>query len=675
MKNRLELYEFWGVSFTSNVGSEFIATCPFCNHNDKRTGNGHLYVNMSGTFQCKSCSKEGSWRTFLKLIFLQRLEKTTDSDLLRMTEETGIPLPILKLKKIAYDSERKAWLHTIIDHKKEVVDIRLYRKNKKEISTASCGYGLAGFDTLIENQNAEVFICGSFRDKLALEWLLWRNGISEKDQLVVATCSENTFRDELVPHFLRRKAIVCYDNDEAGYGVINYATGKATGSRKIEAILKACGGKTNFVVWPEIAPPGFDIRDFVNREKENPVQALKIFQSYIKVAHKDDLGKVHSVLDSPHTNVEFSKIVEKIREVYEVDNYFIDAVKLAFATTYSINLPGKNNVWLFLVGPPSSGKTIICEFFELSERCLWQSTLSSKSLISHYGQSQGLVDVSILARLDRKALVLKDYTEVLSLPETERRQVEGILRGAYEGRVQHPSGVGERDYICEFSILSGVTAAINSVQTAELGERFMRYKMCSTTNIETIQEAALNAQLFGGQTVEDIKVLTTEFMRNNYNIEPKRLLGMLPTWFRQKVIPLARLITHLQSVVKRFQTGYKAGSVMYKPEIIAPTRLTTQLEKLALALTLIQEEPQVSEDTYRLIRTVAFDTVDGYNTDIVKYLIKNPDKNHNEIKEATGINVNGQLEDLSMVGLIEKSREKRYSVTKRTLDFYNRSRT
>jgi len=692
---KLHPFAFWGVHFTENIVDEFIATCPFCLHDDSRTGKGHFYVNKkTGAYDCKSCGTQGGIKQFLKTTYLTALKETNEDHLRKFTKAKGIPLPTLKAEKVAYHSSSNRYFLPVYDIQNNVTDLRNIILGRKEISTGGCNVGLIGLPELLKEENELVYICEGWSDALALRWLLKR---TRNSGIVVATPGANSFKDSWGNLFTGKKCIICYDNDEAGYGFHDKEANKVTGSFKVDARIKNYTESVSFLCWPSLFKKGYDIRELVIEKKKIPETAYKTFISFIKPKHKFDIEGTTEEKETPlfigdkHTAKEkfsLDNIIEIAKDVYQLSPNFINGIKLALATNVSIKIPGNDNVWLFFVGPPASGKTLILGLFETSNKCIWQSTLTSKGLISGYGTGQGApttggaansnsIDPSILGQVNNKCLVLKDFTEILEKHISERNEVFSILRGAYDGRIRKPFGTGFREYICNFGILAGVTPAIRAYDTTSLGERFLYYNIINNPQIaEEVQEKALNAQLLGSKKSKDLQKAVKGFLDIEYDMNGLSLMARIPKWFRDKVKPLGRLVACLRTTVSRFEYGHRQGKLKFIPISEAGNRATIQLEKLALGLCLIENKKEIDEEIYALIKVVAMDTINSFQTEIIKVLAKaNLSQTELQIKAKTRLEyITAYIEDLETLKFVEKNGNKEsYQLTKLIKDLWKRA--
>lgn len=134
-------------------------------------------------------------------------------------------------------------------------------------------------------------------------------------------------------------------------------------------------------------------------------------------------------------------------------------------------------IWLYLVGPASSLKSTILKAMEGAIEVYMLDQLTENTLVSGFKDKKNR-DMSVLPQLNRKVVVMKDFTTILNMRSESRNAIFGQLRGAYDGFIDKGTGVGMIQHRAKFGILAGVTGAIEMLRSAEnvLGERFMYFR-------------------------------------------------------------------------------------------------------------------------------------------------------------------------------------------------------
>lgn len=163
----------------------------------------------------------------------------------------------------------------------------------------------------------------------------------------------------------------------------------------------------------------------------------------------------------------------------------IIAVDYILSIALSNFLPGEHDpLWGWLIGPPGSMKTELLRSFNKHDKTVLLSTLTPNSLISGYERQDGK-DFSLLPKFNGKIVVIKEFTSVIGLPESQLRQIFGDLRGIFDGF--HAKGlgtVGIAAYTSFFSLIAAVTPHIDKFTLVhnDLGERFLSLRICRGRN-------------------------------------------------------------------------------------------------------------------------------------------------------------------------------------------------
>jgi DNA-binding HxlR family transcriptional regulator len=256
---------------------------------------------------------------------------------------------------------------------------------------------------------------------------------------------------------------------------------------------------------------------------------------------------------------------------------------------------------------------------------------------------------------------LKDYTEVLGKPEIERENIIGIMRGAYDGSAERNYGQGVvRKYTSKFTFLSGVTKAIFSHDATAMGERCLRYIMDTTgLDMDKQQAAAMNYSIFGSTKMEAVKQRVAYFLSKQYDFSPENLESLKPDWFTERIIALARLVAIVRTGVSRHENFHRnAGNPIYDPESEDPKRLTVQLQKMALSLSLLEGAKQVTQEVYKTVKRVGIDTMYGRQYVILRNLMNSSKAMRVEdLEKYIKLDREGikhYLEDMELLGLIQR---------------------
>jgi len=182
--------------------------------------------------------------------------------------------------------------------------------------------------------------------------------------------------------------------------------------------------------------------------------------------------------------MKFSQLYRNISEHIYMD-HDPDFLPVVMATALSIQLDTEG-VWLLVLAPPSSGKSMV-SLLSKSSKCVMVSTLTPNSLISGARAEDCFdgKDPSLLPQLDGKIMVIKDASTISSMPKHYRDAIFSQLRSAYDGDMERKAtGLGSREFSSKFAVIIAGTPDFERSRTLEgnLGERFLTFRPSSEHN-------------------------------------------------------------------------------------------------------------------------------------------------------------------------------------------------
>jgi energy-coupling factor transporter ATP-binding protein EcfA2 len=617
---KLSPYAFHGVNFIGTSGVNVYATCPFCQKHSA------FHVNpTTGQFHCASsetrCGRKGNVITFLEQYADHFRDTTSETDWQALSLWRGnIPMVQFRKAGMSYSSLTDSWVLPVRSERGTVQDLRTIRwksKKKKSLGTAGCKAGLFGLDLLAKappTKTKFVYVCEGEWDCIALRWVLGKAG--EKDCIVVAVPGCRTFKEEWVSFFKGHHVIFMYDNDDDG----------EVYSLKHGQRLAGVAETVQYVCWPDSLAAKYDVRDFVVDQvivgKTTCAAALKKLHSLIQKKHKrqdevDVTERTYHQHVRPKSNPTFEETLQVFRKWLRMSKDLEDALLTLFAVVFSNQING-DPLWLFLVGPPGSGKSeLLVSMMRAAETgdVFFQSSVSAKQLISGWKDTRGGSDPSMIPRMIGKTTVFKDWTEMLSGNQQAMEETYSILRGAYDGHVFKPFGNGvTREYHGHFSLLAGVTNIIHGHSTVALGERFLKFQLTpmNMQSTKNVLDAALRGVAHEKAKNEALQEAALKFL--DRDVPTLSIEKAIPAKYWDRIIALAEIVSILRHVVTRdFHDEVKFHQ---SPEV--GTRLVKQLGKFAMAVVYTLGRKTLDEDSYRVVERVAFDTAIGFNLDIVQ---------------------------------------------------------
>lgn len=665
-------------------GNHVYGKCPFCGHKEHK----HkytFYINVNTRcWDCKSCKREGNFQTFLQEILFFSQKNFEGEAALRLQELRGITVETFKRWGVGYNPNNNTYILPIYDIKKEKIYNLYYWKEGVGIrSTASMSPGLFGMFNF--NKQGQIWLCEGSWDALALDEIL--QTLNKIDEVVIAAPSAGVFKSEWTSLFKDRKVNVLYDNDDAGRGRYNKNGVGKSGMLLVHQLLYNVAKELKYIHWPNNYEKGFDVRDlYIKKCNRQAFQAYRILTLYLK----KDPPEVENIQIKEKTkeNNEIMKLDgegmlhEDVYKEYEKYIYVKDrcVIDLMYGAIIANRLSG-DPVWLFMVAPPGGSKTEFILSVDTAPLIYTVTGLSSKTLISGYIGSGG-TDPSLLPMLDGKVLIIKDFTTILKQPKTDKEAIFGILRDAYDGKIDWVFGNGlQRRYIARFGIIAGVTPVIE-IETENdtiLGERFLRYNMPYYTEEENEQKEIIKCAIKNTTNENEIRdsLRKVGFKVLNYNFQQKPIIT---EEIFEKITNLAQWIAVMRGYINRQKY---TELITHKPFVEVGTRIAKQLIKLSTGISMFRRETEISEYVYsKIITKVAQSTVPSKNNIILEYLYKQKEAQQvQEIAKAIGlptITTNITLENLVLLNILERIESKTtkrflYQITNKMRNLIDRS--
>lgn len=245
-----------------------------------------------------------------------------------------------------------------------------------------------------------------------------------------------------------------------------------------------------------------------------------------------------------------------------------DYLAIVYSCFLANRFPG-DSVWMFIVAPPGSAKTEILRSFEKSDEAYFVSSLSGSALISGWKEKEN----AILPKLDKKVLIIKDFSTVLTAPKDTRNRIFAVLRDSYDGFGTAAYATGERKFRAKFGVLAATTDVLEKMRSIQsiLGERFLIVRPTLDDRVQAVEKALDNIpnKLQMRQELADISKSSLESINIYYDpINPQ---------VREQIIKLATALADLRTPVLR---DYRMRQVMQLPKPENPTRIVQQLTQV-----------------------------------------------------------------------------------------------
>lgn len=624
---RLRIFETHGVDFTGESGDQSFGYCPFSGKPDK------FYVNQRTLlWDSKTAHVSGNVHDFLRLTAERYAAALTPELVQRLATDRRLPVEAFDDWGLGWTG--RAYTIPVRNVRGKVVDIRMYALGGPVKSTASASVGLLGSERLATAPAAPVYLCEGEWDAIALRWLLRR---LQKPHVVLAVPGSGTFKPDWVPWLSGRRVHTLYDHDGAG----------ERGEHVVYERLKTSVQLLTFVHWPASFPDGFDVRDWIVKGAVVKPRPKRCWRSLTELFQEqprqtlvpstptgdeddDDIGQERGPESVAPPRESKWKKAPRLSDVHDVFKRWLyldstDGIDIMLATFLSQQIEGEP-VWMFIVGPPGSAKTETLSSLSWMDNAYMTSSVTPHSLISGANWKDN-ADPSLIPKLDGKVMVIKDFTSILSMRDTDKDEIFGILRDAFDGKCGKEFGNGVvRRYESRFTVLAAVTPSIYALSSSHtaLGERFLKFgigdNLVHTHEDEIIDRAITNINRETSMR-DDLADVVQAFLTRRMATTPIPLAALpsLPDTIRAKVIALARFGARMRGSVTR--DTYRHDIVTSRPSAEVATRLGKQLAKLCQALAVLHERTVVGDDDYQLIKKVMLDTIPQRTEDMLRHLL------------------------------------------------------
>lgn len=280
-----------------------------------------------------------------------------------------------------------------------------------------------------------------------------------------------------------------------------------------------------------------------------------------------------------------------------------DLPEIALAAYVCNRLP-MENVWLIVVGPPSSGKTSALNLLTGLQGVISCGSLTVASLLS--GSPKRETNEKSTGGLLRQigvqgVLTFKDFSSVLGQNRDKQQETMAALREIFDGewtRSFGSDGGKTETWKGRVGVIAAATEAIDrhQQQMALMGERFLLFRI--PVNSEQSLRIARRALEEKASCMEDhsrLKKLVCGII-NLVNVPSEPV--DFPSDVNEMIISLAYFVSRCRTGIERNSCSREIESVPHPEE---PARLAKQLKTLFCALILIGNTP---DEAWRKIRRV-----------------------------------------------------------------------
>lgn len=417
-----------------------------------------------------------------------------------------------------------------------------------------------------------------------------------------------SFKSEFVELFKNKKVYICFDNDIRG----------KEGADRVTQLLLVAGVNGAIIDLPDIEK-GKDIGDYFRLG-----HTVQEFRELIVNAKTPELNPDTGTQTTANTEgkllltdpLTYKDVEERVRRFLPNSQ---TALKIVLAIAVSCNYPNPLMLWLLLVGVPSSGKTDIVRLIRNTDLTYYLDNLTQNAFISGERSTKSNKVHDLLPLIDKKCLVIKDWTSIFSLDEKMTKKLLGDLVGIYDKEfTKFSSRRGNVSYTSAFSQLGCITPATLNKHTNYMnmvGPRFLCYTMPSSSYDDENTSYDL---IFSNQDrnllEKEAKLHASSFLAQ---LSQKRLnIGPFDSITKEYLRAAAELMSNCRGIVILQSANFKneAGEDIKYYEVLdvqieEPWRAVQQLIQLAKYLAFVVGKEEIGVEELEIVKEVVISSM------------------------------------------------------------------
>jgi len=665
----LKPYLFHGLELSWKEGdSDAIGDCPFCGKEGK------FAVSIEkGTARCWTCevNPEAKGGGVNHLSFVRKLWEmaqypsgSPEEKELSANRKLAHP-DTLSLWGAVLSPITGEWLLPGYDAKGEICNLYRYTKSltgkRVLLATPELHHGLFGV-AQYDPKKPEVYLAEGPWDGMVLAEALLVSK-EQEDGTLRATSNPNnsllsktnvlavpgcmTFQDAWVGYFSGKRVVLCYDNDHPRQNPnSDKITPPAayTGLKRAVGVLMGCHKppeSISYLKWGEDGfdpdkPHGYDMRDLLTQGKDlaGRIPFLQELLDKIEEAPKEWTVDSHTSKATALGPLECNDLAT-LRLAWRKAMTWTDdldyCLTCMLACCTSTRAAGQDQLWLQVIGPPSSGKTTLSEALGTAREYTFPKDTFSGLTSGYQVDAEGSENMSLVDRLKDKTLIINDGDTLLQL--TNRDKVLSQMRAFYGRNLRTSYGnkmSKDHEGINTTIILCG-TSSLRQLDSSELGERFIRVQIVEDLDEELEDSVGWKIANRADREMAYEANGTMDSMEPPEMVQAKRLTGGYLTYLRQHSQKLLEKVYASEQALRKCQRLAKfiaytrarpSSKQEEKVERELSYRLIAQLVRLAKCLAVVLQKTEVDTDVMQRVHKAAMDTARGRTLSIIQVLYK-----------------------------------------------------
>lgn len=679
--NWLKTFQDHGVNIDSKKATDThaVGQCPFCDRDGK------FYIEQkSGLWQCKTCDQSGNALTFLRQFYDYCIEQDGAGMLLQDNRKLLYQQTIDEwgIRKNPLNDE---WVVPAYSADGKLCQLYRYVQGGNRsllLPTTNMGHYLFGVN-LYDDSKPEVWLGESVWDVMACFEVLrqsrWVESSDGENKLkitgnadvsllsnvnLLATPGCNVFNPAWCRLFEGKRVTLLTQNDHCK---VHPKTQKLIegasyhGMKRMAQILAAAEQPPEVIRWvrwgtcidpegtedPESGyfnsdlKHGYDARDLLSSGGKSILQRVQKLSELIQKVEPmpadwvDGRSKSAIKAGDPEMQCLHCNSYKKLTNAWRVAMHWYDgldkALSVMLACITSTEAVG-DQLWVKIISPPSSGKSVLCEGLSLNKRYTFaKSTLRG----FHSGYDDGTdKNYSPLESMKNKTLITKDGDALLQAPNlgqilSEARDVyDRVSRSSYRTtKSKDWEGLNITWLLCG-------TSSLRALDSSELGERFLDCVIVDQMPEELEDDIGWRVALRADRELSYVADGKVETRDAPEMVKAKQLTGGYVSYLRENAASLLPLVKIPHHHLKRCQQIAKFVAFMRarpsktqdeEAQREMSFRLITQHVRLAKCLAVVLNKKEVDEQVINRVVQVGLDTARGRTFKIVESLYRHND--------------------------------------------------
>jgi hypothetical protein len=274
---------------------------------------------------------------------------------------------------------------------------------------------------------------------------------------------------------------------------------------------------------------------------------------------------------------------------------------------------------LYIIGPPSNGKTEVLRALNGYQKVYPLSTLTPNTLISGM-KGKGASLLLNLKDSGKSILVVKDFTTILETKADACAELVTQIREIMDGSYQKSFGTGRTiSWEGKLPLICGVTPVIDRYHSIHsvLGERFLNFRF-EANEEDRMSEKAISMTGHEKAMRKELQAITSDFLQQFK--EPKFENIKVEEEIKHKIFALVSLIAKGRTGVSRDRYNQ---TIDYLPQSEGTPRLIKQIWTLGCGIAVIQVKKEIDSDIYKILIKVGRGSLPSHRDRILETMYRN----------------------------------------------------